>query len=223
MEPLREITGYIAHALLAAYWAWTLCCTAPQLRKGRRDRSLRLRVLLVKSAGIVLTALLVGVIHFWATALWQIGVAIPVAAVLGYLLRRSYRKLVQAPRHRLTLVARVRRGRTDPVADVDVELPLRVVPLPAVPAPLADVVLPPAEPAREPVTTTPADPAPADVDAASVPAQRGPDTLATVALPEPGRAAAGPETGPEIDVVLVDRIRRQSRVAARGSLEPLRR
>ncbi len=105
---IREITGYIAHVLLAAYWVWVMACTAPQLRKCARDRGLRLRILLVKSAGLALTALLVGVIHYWATEWWQVVVALPVAAGLGLLLRRSYRRLVAAPRHRRPLSQRAR-------------------------------------------------------------------------------------------------------------------
>jgi hypothetical protein len=105
---IREITGYIAHVLLAAYWLWVVACTAPQLRKGARDKSLRLRILLSKSAGLLLTALLVGVIHYWATAWWQVAVAIPVAGVAGVLLRRWYRRLVAAPKHLRTLGQRAR-------------------------------------------------------------------------------------------------------------------
>ena len=105
---LRAVTGYVAHAALLAYWLWTVASTAPQLRKGTRDRRVRLRVLLVKSAGLALTAVVVGVIHYWATAWWQIAVTLPVAAVLAVLLRRAYRRAVAAPRHRLTLAVRVK-------------------------------------------------------------------------------------------------------------------
>lgn len=105
---IREITGYVAHVLLAAYWLWVVACTAPQLRKGARDRGLRLRILLVKSGGLLLTAALVGVIHYWATAWWQVAVALPIAAVLGVQLRRCYRRLVAAPRHRRTLGQRAK-------------------------------------------------------------------------------------------------------------------
>jgi hypothetical protein len=103
---IREVTGYIAHVLLAAYWVWVLGCTAPQLRRGARDKGLRLRILVVKSAGFLLTAALVGVIHYWATEWWQVIVALPVAGGLGVLLRRAYRRLVAAPRHRRTLTQR---------------------------------------------------------------------------------------------------------------------
>ena len=104
----REITGYIAHVLLAAYWLWVIACTAPQLRKGARCKVLRLRILLVKSAALMLTAVLVGVIHYWATEWWHVAVAIPVAGVLGVLLRRAYRRLVAAPKHLRTLSQRAR-------------------------------------------------------------------------------------------------------------------
>jgi hypothetical protein len=222
---LREISGYVAHVLLALYWLWTLTSSAPQLRKGLRDRGLRVRILLVKSAGIVLTALLVGVIHFWATALWQVGVAIPVAAALGYPLRRAYRRLVQAPRHRLTLVARVRRGRTGPVLAEPLPVVsgdvLRVVPLPTAPAPVAgEVELPAAEPAPAPAAT--ADSALMGLSA-RVPAPRSTWEQAVLALPEPGEHVTVDGLGVEVDAVLVDRIRRQSQVVARGSLQPLRR
>lgn len=105
---IREVSGYVAHALLAVYWVWVLACTAPQLRKGVRDRGRRLRILLVRTSGLALTALLVGVIHYWATEWWHVIVALPVAGVLGVLLHRSYRRLVAAPRHRRTLTQRAR-------------------------------------------------------------------------------------------------------------------
>jgi hypothetical protein len=105
---IREITGYIAHVLLAAYWVWVVACTAPQMRKGARDKGLKIRILLVKTAAFLLTAVLVGVIHYWATAWWQVAVAIPVAGVLGVLLRRAYRRLVAAPKHLRTLGQRAR-------------------------------------------------------------------------------------------------------------------
>jgi hypothetical protein len=124
----REITGYCAHVLLAAYWLWVLACTAPQLRKGARNKGLRLRILLVKSAGLLLTAALVGVIHYWATAWWQVAVALPIATVLGVLLRRSYRRLVAAPRHLRTLSQRaktvhIRRPDDTPAAHSHRQLP----------------------------------------------------------------------------------------------------
>jgi hypothetical protein len=106
---IRQITGYIAHALLAAYWLWTASSTAPQLRRSSRDRRRRLHILLVKTAAIVLSALLVGVIHFWATAWWQVFVAVPVGAVVGVWLRRIYRGLVALPQHRLSLAQRAHR------------------------------------------------------------------------------------------------------------------
>jgi hypothetical protein len=105
---LRQITGYIAHALLGAYWLWVITRTAPRLRRGARDRTLRLRVALIKTAAVAVTALVVGVIHFWATEWWHVVVAVLVASVLGLQLHRIYRGLVAAPRHRLTLVRRTR-------------------------------------------------------------------------------------------------------------------
>ncbi len=107
---IRAITGYIAHAALLAYWLWVVASTAPQLRKGTRDRRVRGRVLVIKSAGFALTAVVVGIIHYWATAWWQVVVTLPIAAVLGVLLRRVYRRTVAAPRHRLTLTRRARTG-----------------------------------------------------------------------------------------------------------------
>jgi small-conductance mechanosensitive channel len=107
----RRFTGYVAHAALAAYWLWVVSSTAPQLRKGMRDRRLRMQIALLKTAGIAVTALLVGIIHFWATAWWQIVVAIPVVAGCGWLLHRAFRRIVAAPRHRLTLVHRIHRVR----------------------------------------------------------------------------------------------------------------
>ncbi|HEY0816624.1 MAG TPA: hypothetical protein VGE11_25370 [Pseudonocardia sp.] len=105
---LRAVTGYIAHAALLAYWLWVVAATAPQLRKGTRDRHTRVRVLFIKTAGFVLTAVVVGIIHYWATAWWQVIVTVPVAVALGVLLRRAYRRAVAAPRHRLTLSRRAK-------------------------------------------------------------------------------------------------------------------
>jgi hypothetical protein len=105
---IRQITGYIAHILLALYWLWMISSTAPQLRRSSRDRGLRVRIVLVKTAAIVLTALVVGVIHFWATQWWQVVGAPVVAGLAGLLLRRAYRTLVAAPRHRATLTQRAR-------------------------------------------------------------------------------------------------------------------
>ncbi len=94
--------------MITAYWFWVVACTAPQLRRGTRDREVRVRVLLIKTAGLGLTAVVVGVVHYWATAWWQVVATSPVAAVLGVLLRRAYRRTVAAPRHRLALVHRAR-------------------------------------------------------------------------------------------------------------------
>lgn len=105
---LRALTGYAAHAVLLAYWLWVVASTAPELRKGNRGRRVRVRVFAIKTAGFVLTALVIGVIHYWATAWWQILVTVPTAAVLGVLLRRIYRRTVAAPRHRLTIARRAR-------------------------------------------------------------------------------------------------------------------
>lgn len=105
---LREVTGYIAHVLLGIYWLWIVATTGPQLRKGNRDRRLRWRVLVIKTAAFLLTAVVVGVIHYWATEWWQVVVCVPVAIGLGILLHRSYRRTVAAPRHRLTLARRAR-------------------------------------------------------------------------------------------------------------------
>jgi len=105
---IRAVTGYIAHVALVGYWAWVVASTAPQLRKGTRDRRVRARALVIKSAGFLLTAAVVGIIHYWATAWWQVVVAVPVAAGLGVLLHREYRRTVAAPRHRLPLTRRVR-------------------------------------------------------------------------------------------------------------------
>ena len=105
---IRAVTGYIAHVALVAYWVWVVASTAPQLRKGNRDRRVRVRVLAIKSTGLLLTAVVVGIIHYWATAWWQVIVTLPIAAVLGVLLRREYRRTVAAPRHRLPLTRRAR-------------------------------------------------------------------------------------------------------------------
>lgn len=100
---LREVTGYIAHVLLAAYWLWVLVSTAPQLRKGTRDRGRRLRIAMLRTTVLAVLSLAVGVIHFWGTELWHIAGAILVTGVLVLLLRRAYRRLVAPAQHRITL------------------------------------------------------------------------------------------------------------------------
>ena len=105
---IRAVAGYVAHALLLTYWLWVVASTAPQLRKGTRDRQVRARILIIKTAALALTAVVVGIIHYWATAWWQIVVTLPIAALLGWQLRRAYRRTVAAPRHRLTLGRRVK-------------------------------------------------------------------------------------------------------------------
>ncbi|MEU7816990.1 hypothetical protein [Pseudonocardia sp. NPDC049154] len=112
MALLRGVTGYVAHAVLLAWWLWIVLSTAPQLRRGVRDRRTRTQVLMIKSAALVTAALLVGVIHFWATDWWQVLVALPVAVVIGIALHRAYRRLVAPARHRLTIVRRARRIRS---------------------------------------------------------------------------------------------------------------
>lgn len=104
---LRAVIGCMALAALLAYWLWVVASTAPQLRQGARDRQVRVRVLVIKTAGLALTALVVGIVHYWATAWWQIVVTLPIAALTGWQLRRAYRRTVAAPRHRLTLARRV--------------------------------------------------------------------------------------------------------------------
>lgn len=117
MTSLREITGYIAHVLLAGYWLWALWRTAPQLRRSSRARSVRLHVLTIKTLAVGLTALVVGVIHFWATQWWHVAAALGAAIGCGLLLHRAYRQLVAAPRHRRPLTQRARRRRGTPAPD----------------------------------------------------------------------------------------------------------
>ena len=105
---LWVLTGYVAHAVLTAYWFWVVACTAPQLRRGTRDRQVRLRVLLIKTAALALTAVLVAIIHYWATAWWQVAAALPPALGLGMLLRRAMVRRWRGPRHRLTLTRRAK-------------------------------------------------------------------------------------------------------------------
>lgn len=120
---IRQVTGYIAHFLLGLYWIWIISSTAPQLRRNIRDRQARLRILMIKTAGIVLTAVVVGIIHFWATEWWHVILAVLVAAPTGLYLNKVYRRLVAAPRHRITLGRRARRfrrrfrGPPNPVTD----------------------------------------------------------------------------------------------------------
>ncbi|SHK06025.1 hypothetical protein SAMN05443637_102204 [Pseudonocardia thermophila] len=114
LSDARAVTGWLAHALLLGYWVWILSSTAPQLRRGKRDRALRTRVLLLRTTGVLLTAFVVGVINFWATDPIEVLAAIAVGAVAGIALRRQYRQLVAAPRHRLTLARRLHRHRHRP-------------------------------------------------------------------------------------------------------------
>jgi len=106
---MRMVTGWIAHGILAGYWLWIISSTAPQLRRGCRDRGRCTRILALRTAGIVLTVLVVGVIHFWATSPAEVLVALAIGGVVGTLLRRDYRRLVAAPRHRLTISGRLDR------------------------------------------------------------------------------------------------------------------
>lgn len=99
----REVTGYIAHVLLAAYWLWVLVSTTPQLRKGTRDRGVRLRSALLRTAVLMVLFVAVGVIHYWGTEWWHIAGAIVGSGVLVLLLRRAYRRLVAPAQHRITL------------------------------------------------------------------------------------------------------------------------
>lgn len=105
---LRQVVGYAAHGILAVYWLWTVSSTAPQLRKGVRGRGVRARVLLIKTAGLLVTAIVVGVVHYWATHWWDVAICLPLAVIAGLLLRRAYRRTVAAPRHRLTFARRAR-------------------------------------------------------------------------------------------------------------------
>lgn len=106
---LRRVTGYLALTLLALYWLWVLTRPAPVLRRGCRDRPLRLRLTLLRTAALGWTALFVATVHFWATSWWHVVVALPVALVGGAGLQRVHRRLVAPPRHRVALARRVRR------------------------------------------------------------------------------------------------------------------
>lgn len=105
---IREATGHLAHILLGGYWTCLLLGTAPQLRKSTRDRPRRIRILLIKSSAVALTAVVVGVIHFWATHWWQIPPTLFAAAMIGVPMRRAFRSMVAAPRHRRPLGQRMR-------------------------------------------------------------------------------------------------------------------
>lgn len=107
---IRVVSGYVAHALLGLYWLWILTSTAPRIRPGQRDRTRRVKILSIKTAGVAVAALLVGVIHYWATEWWQIPVALVASLAIGTYLHRTYGKLVTPPRHRITLVNRRRAG-----------------------------------------------------------------------------------------------------------------
>jgi small-conductance mechanosensitive channel len=109
---IRQITGYIAYVLLGVYLLWTLSRSAPQLRRSSRDRDVRLRILLIKIATVLVIAVVVGVIHFWATQWWHVIVTLVAAIVIGIFLNRAYRRHVAVPRHRMPLLDRsARTGR----------------------------------------------------------------------------------------------------------------
>ena len=109
LSDVRAVTGWIAYAVLLTYWVWIISATAPQLRRSRRDRDLRTRILVLRTAGIVLTSFVVAVIHFWSRHPAEIVAAVGIGGVLGTVLRREYRLLVAAPRHRLNLYGRLDR------------------------------------------------------------------------------------------------------------------
>lgn len=109
LSDVRTVTGWIAYAVLAGYWLWIISSTAPQLRRSRRDRGLCTRILVVRTAGIALTAFVVGMIHFWAASPVEVLAALCIGAVAGTVLRREYRRLVAAPRHRLNIYRRMDR------------------------------------------------------------------------------------------------------------------
>jgi len=109
LSDVRMVTGWIAYAALAGYWVWIMSSTAPQLRRGHRDRGRCTRLLALRTGGVALTAFVVGMIHFWATSPVEILAALGIGAVVGTLLRRPYRRLVAAPRHRLDLHRRIDR------------------------------------------------------------------------------------------------------------------
>ncbi|MEJ8279772.1 hypothetical protein [Pseudonocardia spirodelae] len=107
---LRRATGYLALALLALYWLWVLSWTAPALRRGCRDRRLRTRLLVLRTAAAGWTALFVGTVHFWATSWWHVVLAVPVALAGAVALQKVHHRLVAPPRHRVALAQRVRRA-----------------------------------------------------------------------------------------------------------------
>jgi hypothetical protein len=109
LSDLRVVTGWIAYAVLAGYWLWIISSTAPQLRRSRRDRGLSTRILAMRTAGIALTAFVVGMIHFWAANPVEVLAALGIGGVVGTVLRREYRRLVAAPRHRLNFFGRIDR------------------------------------------------------------------------------------------------------------------
>lgn len=189
---LRAITGYIALALLLGYWIWVLSSTTPELRRGTRDRDLRVKILLVKTAALVLTALVVATVHFWATQVWHVLVAVPIAAAAAYGLRKAYRRLVAAPRHRLPLGQRIRRsGHLQVITPPGGRQPAHRVVVPA-PRPPTDAVPPPLGSVPSVGTVPPLDPAMPDVPAVSVA-----DTT-----PVPAVAPTdGPALGPQVRAV----------------------
>jgi hypothetical protein len=109
VSDVRMVTGWIAYAALAGYWMWIISSTTPQLRRGHRDRGRSTRILALRTAGVALTAFVVGMIHFWATNAVEVLAALSIGAVVGTVLRREYRGLVAAPRHRLNLSRRIDR------------------------------------------------------------------------------------------------------------------
>lgn len=193
---LREVTGFIAHALLAGYWVWMISCTAAQLRGTSRSHRLRVQVALIKTAGVAVTAVVVGVVHFWATQWWQIVVTVLVAAPVGIALRHLHRRLVIAPRHRRALVQRARvhtpilhghrhAADTTRIRGAVTLAPGQVPPAPGVESPRRPLVAPlPVPDADRPSRslrrwwTSPADPAAPNVSARDLPARDVPGPAA---------------------------------------------
>ena len=97
-----QLTGLIAHVCLGIVAATLIWRAVPQMRKNQRERGLIRHVLLIKLTVVAVLAAAVTEIHFIATEVWHVAVAVVLTAVGLWAIRRWYRRLVAPSRHAAT-------------------------------------------------------------------------------------------------------------------------